>query len=589
MTSIFKLDLRSLSLVRFLLGILAFWDIASRMSQVDIFYSDKGILPRWVLFQQFDIPWRTGLFYLNGDANWIYLVSIVGLISCVFFAVGLKTRLANFLTWLVLMSFHARFPEVNHGGDNLLRLMFFISFFLPMNAYGSFDLALFQDKNNHSIDRKDHHDYFSVFTVSWVMLILSMYWFTFYYKWTPTWFKDYDSVYYALSLDMFSSAFGDMLLPFKGIMKFMSFYAFWLEGIGPFLLLIAFKRDLFRGIAVFLFWGLHAGIWATMILGNFPPGCMIIWCALIPSSWWNKLGEWLIKYQPEAIKLYYDVDCGFCRKFCLILKEILFLKNVEILPSNQDKKIHQIIKLEKTWALEINGNIYKRFQVLEILLRNSKLFIFNWIYLLKFSKWGGDLIYSFISKGRYYFGVALNQIGYSPIKLELSKTANVFGIVFIIISFLWNVEGTKAIANFKLKSPIDELAFTFQWNQQWNMFAPRPMRNDGWFIVDATLQDGVTRWDILNDQAYSEDRPKELADMYPTHQVRKFLVNLYAERNETYMLWFGRYLCRKWNARQDRPQVKNYQLIFMRELTVAPDEEAKPIEKVVVWNHQCFK
>lgn len=589
MSSLFKLDLRSLSLVRVLLGALAFWDISSRMSQVEMFYSDKGILPRWVLLQQFDIPWRTGLLHLNGDANWAYLISFVGLLSSLFFIFGFRTRLANFLTWLVLMSFHARFPEVNHGGDNLLRLMYFISFFLPMNAYASVDLALFQDKNNVSIDRKGHHEYFSVFTVSWVMLILSMYWFTFYYKWTPTWFKDYDSVYYALSLDMFTTKFGDMLLPFHGLMKFMSFYAFWLEGIGPFLLLVLWKRDFFRGCAVLLFWGLHLGIWATMVLGNFPPGCMILWCALIPSFWWNHLAKWMANFQPEKARLYYDVDCGFCRKFCMILNEILFLKNIEILPSNANLEIHQIVKSEKTWVLVEGQKKSKRFEVLEKLLSHSSFFIFRWFAKLNFSKWGGDLCYKIISRARYFFGVGLNQISFSPIKLEISYASKIFGIVFIVISFLWNLEGAKVIPELKLRSPFDEIAFTFQWNQQWNMFAPKPMRNDGWYIVDSVLEDGVTRWDILNNRAYTEERPKELSDMYPTHQIRKFLVNLYAERNSTYILWYGRYLCRQWNNRQDRPRVKNFQLIFMRELTNAPNSAPNPIEKVVVWNHQCFK
>lgn len=589
MSALFKLDLRSLSLVRFFLGILAFWDIFSRMSQIDIFYSDKGILPRWVLIQQFDIPWRTGLLNLNGDSNWAYLISFVGLGSALFFALGFRTRLANFLTWLVLMSFHARFPEVNHGGDNLLRIMLFISFFLPMNTHASVDRVLFLDKENSDQNKKFNYEYFSVFTVSWIMLILSMYWFTFYYKWTPTWFKDYDSVYYALSLDMFTTRFGDMLTSFHGIMKFMSFYAFWLEGIGPFLLLVFWKRDFFRGSAILLFWGLHFGIWITMVLGNFPPGCMILWCALIPASWWDALAKMLTGFRPLSIKLYYDVDCGFCRKFCLILKEIFLLKEIEILPSSKDAEVHKIVKNEKTWVLIKNNVTYKRFEVFEKLLENSNLFVFNWISKLKFSKWGGDLLYRVLSKARYFFGVILNQISFSPINLELSKAAKIFGVIFIITSFLWNLEGTKAIQNLKLRSPFDEITFTFQWNQQWNMFAPKPMRNDGWFIVDATLEDGVTRWDILNNKVYDEERPSDLADMYPTHQMRKFLVNLYAERDRTYLLWFGRYLCRNWNSQEGIVKVKNYQLIFMRELTSEPNAQPNAIEKVVVWNHQCFK
>jgi hypothetical protein len=55
------------------------------------------------------------------------------------------------------------------------------------------------------------------------------------------------------------------------------------------------------------------------------------------------------------------------------------------------------------------------------------------------------------------------------------------------------------------------------------------------------------------------------------------------------LLWFGKYLCRNWNDLEMRPiKVQSYKLIFMRELTHAPNAEPNSIEKVIVWNHQCY-
>src|SRR5690349_10314152 len=132
MRSLAKLDLRSLALTRFLLGLLAFIDILNRFSQIDDFYSDKGIIPRWLLLQSFEIKWRMSLLLLNGSTVFAWALGIVGLIAALFYCFGMRTRFSNIVVWIVLMSFHARFPEVNHGGDNLLRLMLFWSIFLPM-------------------------------------------------------------------------------------------------------------------------------------------------------------------------------------------------------------------------------------------------------------------------------------------------------------------------------------------------------------------------------------------------------------------------------------------------------------------------
>lgn len=580
MSSIFKLDLRSLALVRFLLGILAFFDILNRFPQVVAFYSDRGIIPRWLLIDKIEIPWKTGLFNLVGDPSFVYIISSIGLVAALMMAIGLRTRLSTFIVWVILLSFHARFPEANHGGDNLLRLMLFMSMFLPMNAVFSVDGQLQETKI-------ESMEFGSIFTAAWVIQILYVYFFTFYYKWTPTWFEDYDSVYYAMSLDMYTTWLGDVILKFHGLMKFMSFYAFWLEGLGPFLLLISYKRDFYRGLAVVLFWGLHLGIWTTMVLGNFPPGCLILWCALIPTSWWSWLTIKLTKKKETGI-LYYDPECGFCRKFSFIMKSLFLLHNVEIKAGNENPTVLEIIKNQKSWVFQADGQYYLRFKAFEKLLTYSYCKALSVFDLIKFSSWGGDVLYRLLSSYRYTWGVLLNKISFSEVQLAPSKFKKIMGLVFIALTFAWNLEGAKILPGFKLNSPIDEIVFSMQWNQQWNMFAPKPMRNDGWFITEATLADGST-WDILHDREYSEQRPDELHVMYQSSQWRKFLVNLYSDRDQTYLLWFGKYLCRNWNDLEMRPiKVQSYKLIFMRELTHAPSAEPNSIEKVIVWNHQCY-
>ena len=47
----------------------------------------------------------------------------------------------------------------------------------------------------------------------------------------------------------------------------------------------------------------------------------------------------------------------------------------------------------------------------------------------------------------------------------------------------------------------------------------------------------------------SWQRPKNLADTYPSQRWRKYLGNLHTKRHRNHRLHYSRYLCRKWNAK----------------------------------------
>ena len=41
------------------------------------------------------------------------------------------------------------------------------------------------------------------------------------------------------------------------------------------------------------------------------------------------------------------------------------------------------------------------------------------------------------------------------------------------------------------------LGQTLRLEQYWNMFAPYPLRDDGWYVIDGTLSDGQ-KFDVFN-------------------------------------------------------------------------------------------
>lgn len=575
------LDLRSLALTRFLLGGLCFVDIANRIPQIDTFYSDAGIIPRWLLIQEFEWPWAMSLFNLNGSYSFVLIVSIIGMLAALALCLGLRTKLSTFIVWIVIMSFHARIQDVNHGGDNLLRLMLFWSFFLPMNAYYSFD-AVLSSKNLIETREKTYTGWGSA---GWIVQTICVYLFTFLYKWDPSWFKNFDSVYYAMNLDMFTTSIGKTLLSYPVFMQFSSVFAFILEGLAPILLIIPWRMEFFRGTAVLLLFALHTGIWLTLVLGNFPPGCLILWTAFIPYSFWQ-----LFKKSETAgagLKLYYDPDCGFCRKFCFLLKQFLFLPNLEIFSGETDSEVLEIIAAEKSWVLKKGDEIFVRFSVFKELLSASRFMLFSLAgkclsYLPPF-----DFLYIRLSRKRRLWGIFINDIGHEQVVFSetiFKKTSLAF---LVLLVFAWNVEGITQSKYFRLGSPWNKIVFSLQLNQQWNMFAPSPMRDDGWWVAQGTLRDGEI-WDILNNKNVDYSKKENVQDTYESSQWRKFLNNLHFNDNRLVKLWFGKYLCRRWNGTHDGGKIlDNYTLYFVRETTPPPGHRLPDPVSESVWNHQC--
>jgi hypothetical protein len=54
-------------------------------------------------------------------------------------------------------------------------------------------------------------------------------------------------------------------------------------------------------------------------------------------------------------------------------------------------------------------------------------------------------------------------------------------------------------------------------------------------------------------------------------------------------LYYGKYLCRKWNRdHQEQEQLVGFDIYYLKEETL-PDYKTKDIEKIHLWNHRCFR
>ena len=294
---VMSLDLRSLALLRIAYGVLLCLDTLNRWTDLRAHYSDFGILPR---AQVLELGWHQYWFSLHmavGHVRWLHLLFALQFLFAVALLLGWRTRLMTFLSWLFLISLHARNPMVLNGGDIYLRIVLFWMMFLPWGHRWSFDAKTGEGDHRTWMPAISNNLLRGVAPIALTIQVASVYWFAALPKHDPSWTVTYDATMLALRVDQFVTPLGYFFRDnFGPYLALITFLVIWFEKIGPFFLFFPFDRGQTRTVAVFGFILLHAGFGSMMALGFFAWIGALSITMLLPSWFWDvpmkKLANW---------------------------------------------------------------------------------------------------------------------------------------------------------------------------------------------------------------------------------------------------------------------------------------------------------
>lgn len=274
----FGIDARALAALRISLGLLLVADLSLRARHLDAFYTDFGVLPRSVLYEQYPTVSQFSIHTLSGDA-WVQalLFALAGAFA-VSLVVGYRTRTASLLSLVCFVSLSARNPGVLNGGDSLLFRLLFWGLFLPLGERWSLDA---RRRTGAPRDRIA-----SLASAALLLQIVLVYSVNAVFKLRGDLWVGGEAVRYVLSLQQFTVRFGDSLAQFPVLLRVVD--AVWLGLVvaAPFLILL---RGRARAAFVSLFVGMHAGMFLTMRLGLFPLVSITALSVFLPSSSWDWL------------------------------------------------------------------------------------------------------------------------------------------------------------------------------------------------------------------------------------------------------------------------------------------------------------
>jgi len=299
---VLSLDLRSLALLRVCYGVLLLCDILVRWTDLKVFYSDHGVLPRTDLLE---LGWNQHWFSLHmgsGNLIWLNLLFIVQGVAAVAVVLGWRTRLATFLSWLLLISIHSRNPMVLNGGDIYLRVVLFWMLFLPWGHRWSLDARSGGGDLARWMPKVAGNGVRGVAPLGVLVQIASVYWFAAIPKSDPSWTVSYSATSLALRLDQFVTPLGYFVRDnLSGQLALLTLIVIFWEFYGPFLFFFPFDRGQVRTFAVFGFVAMHVGFGTAMKLGLFAwIGAASVLC-LIPAWFWDRIAGRFSRWADEKL------------------------------------------------------------------------------------------------------------------------------------------------------------------------------------------------------------------------------------------------------------------------------------------------
>ena len=609
----YSLDVRSLALLRMGLALVILADLWTRFGDLVAHYSDAGVLPRAVLNDVLLKPGYWSIHALSGSPAVQGLLFLGATLFALAMLVGYHSRVATIASWVLLISMHNRNPLLIFAADDVLRAVMFWAMFLPLGAAYSVDRAM------NTATRPIPVRILSGATLALMVQQCFIYIFSAVFKTTnEAWWPDGTAVYYSLSYDQYVTPLGHFLLNLGPLLTLFTLVTLVLEWVGPLLIWSPVRNDLCRMAAVVIFIGLHAGFGLTLNLGIFPFLSIFTWLAFIPTSVWEAASRRLYGPQRSGLKIFYDADCGFCKKVVHLIRTFLVLPHTPLATAQSIPEINQAMETQNSWVIvDCKGRHHYKFEAIAYVVSLSPVFCF----LAPILRWQpvmaiGTRVYEWIATHRKIAGRFTRPFKFKPLVVKTPSWLNALALLLITLTFIWNLRSIvthrafvdssqpaigiiRRVTNSRTAQHIDWLSEVTRLDQSWSIFAPGPPKDDGWHVVTGTplvestavntsAQTGsADEIDVLRpERAVTFDKPSlgDRAQFYKNMQWRTFYINLNRQVGQKVFPNYGSYLCRR-SARKGHP-LKNLQVYFMDERTADPGK-SQLLEQKLIWEQTC--
>lgn len=222
-------------------------------------------------------------------------------------------------------------------------------------------------------------------------------------------------------------------------------------------------------VEVFRLWSSDAETLTTLI-GNVSPIVLLSGLtAITPTAVMDTLSQLAWSIHKGGLRIYFDRDCGFCRKICLIFRTFFLLGDTPITPAQEDAAAFSIMQKFNTWVVyDYDEKSYIRWDAVLLLMRRSLLFR-PLGYLLTAAGMGQwcDQLYGAIASSRSWWSqVTAILLPYRHISVESGSSANVLIGLWVSAMLLFNFWSPVRLL-LRKAAGADFVLSGFALNQNW--------------------------------------------------------------------------------------------------------------------------
>ncbi len=370
----FAVDLRSLALFRFGLGLLVCFDALGRLGDVGAFYGDHGVLPLGLLSESGD-AWRWSLHRAMDGTGFSSLLILLQALAGLALAAGFRTRRATLLAWVLAVSLCNRNPLVLGAGDVLLCALLFWGLFLPLAGRWSIDATLTESPTPEA-------RHLSWASAALTVQVLAVFFFNALHRSGPEWTQQASAWQQLMMLDGISRGLSPWLAVEPGLSAAITHWSQWLQLLGPPLFLLptigAARRrvgvsGVLRAIVLLQLLLLVALTLATLAMGSIGWLLLVGLAALVSGRFWDFL--WRRRQRPAQARLrvFFDEHCAICRTASRMAVGLL-LVDAELAPARSNRRADSLARANDSWVvLDHDDSAHLRGAALLLLLRRSPL------------------------------------------------------------------------------------------------------------------------------------------------------------------------------------------------------------------------
>lgn len=174
----------------------------------------------------------------------------------------------------------------------------------------------------------------------------------------------------------------------------------------------------------------------------------------------------------------------------------------------------------------------------------------------------------------------------APARTRLGLARDVVvGASFVLVAW-WNV-ATWMPNHLSVWAPLRKTALMLRLDQHWNMYAPNPSQVDGWFQVDATLDDG-SHLDLITGRRPTLKKPKDVPGIYGSLRWNKYMHAIWSPEGERKRLAYLSWWCREYNATATGSErAVELDLVLVREKSPRPGGVEPAPERVAMESVTC--